>query len=79
MKLTTLDVLPTTVYSPDRKRFHPAVRNNLTVAYWPEVTYENEDDAYQSARRVVQFALDAANEVVEAWPLKIIGEEDTTT
>lgn len=69
MKLTLLTLYATTVTGLDGK-YHPAVINSPvldTPYYWPNITFANEDEAYQHAQAAINDVLEAANKVVENW------------
>ncbi len=48
--------------------FHPALRTAGTmVMYWPNITFDNEDQAFDYAALALKRAWDAANAVAREW------------
>ena len=47
--------------------FHPAIRNGKTVWYWPNITMENEDDAYRHALISLSDACEGFLNVFQQW------------
>lgn len=64
----TINAWPTS-YGPDLNgKFYPAVGTPLGVHYWPNITFDNENDAYQHAAET--FAKDVyqpANAIARGW------------
>lgn len=47
--------------------FHPAIRNGSITYYWPNITYENEDDAAAWAKKTVDQAYAPVNAIIQGW------------
>lgn len=47
--------------------FHPALRTGSDCMYWPNVTYQTEDEAYDFAAKALKDAYDASTSVAQQW------------
>ena len=47
--------------------FHPALRTGQQLMYWPNVTFDNEDDAFSFATKAFKDMYDAAVAVAQQW------------
>lgn len=47
--------------------FSPALRTGNDVMYWPNVSFDNEDQAYEFAAKALKSAYDAAAAVAQEW------------
>ena len=47
--------------------YHPAMQNNRTVWYWPNITYPVQSEAQARAVDILADAIEAANMVVADW------------
>lgn len=64
-----LDMISTT-YGPGP--FHPAVRDSRgSVWFWPNITYETEDEAVDWANTMLSDAEREAQTVVDLWNIVI--------
>jgi len=49
--------------------FHPAIRQGRGLFYWPNRTFETEDEAQMTAQLALDDAYNAANALVVHWNL----------
>ena|SRR5215469_1484441 len=47
--------------------YHPAITTRYSVAYWPNITFGNEDEAYAYASKALSDAYQAAANVANQW------------
>lgn len=47
--------------------FHPAIRDLGRVMYWPNISFDNEDEAYHWAERALRPLREEANRVALQW------------
>jgi hypothetical protein len=47
--------------------FKPALRTGNSVMYWPNVSFDTEDQAFDFAAKALKDAYDAANAVAREW------------
>lgn len=72
-KLKIECLYPTTVSSVDGKRFHPAVSKTNGIVerpqYWPNITVDTEDEAFEIAKQFIADANKAAQSVTDSWDI----------
>lgn len=47
--------------------FKPAIQTGNDIMYWPNISFDNEDQAYEFAAKALKDAYDAANAVAQEW------------
>jgi len=47
--------------------FHPALRTGSDCTYWPNITFDSEDEATDFAAKALKDAYDAAASVAKEW------------
>lgn len=47
--------------------FHPAIRNGRNLWYWPNITFPDEDSAYQRAVEALASVLHSAGQEMAGW------------
>lgn len=57
----------TTATSIGTGPFKPAIRTGVDVMYWPNISFDDEDKAYNFAAKALKDAYDAANAVAQEW------------